>query len=58
MAKKTGFGPDFGPFLPKFEPPFFFFFSKNLVLRQSLDIMVSYHHVQYQKKPMIQSSEN
>ena len=25
---------------------------------QSLDIMVSYHHVQYQKKLMIQSWEN
>ena len=32
----------------------FFFFSK-IWLRQSLDIMVSYHHVQYQKKLMIQS---
>ena len=31
-----------------------FFFSK-IWLRQSLDIMVSYHHVQYQKKLMIQS---
>ena len=33
---------------------FFFFFSK-IWLRQSLDIMVSYYHVQYQKKLMIQS---
>ena len=32
-------------------------FSK-IWLRQSLDIMVSYHHVQYQKKLMIQSWEN
>ena len=36
---------------------FFFFFSK-IWLRQSLDIMASYHHVQYQKKLMIQSWEN
>ena len=27
----------------------------NIWLRQSLDIMVSYHHVQYQKQLMIQS---
>ena len=33
------------------------FFSK-IWLRQSLDIMVSYHHVQYQEKLMIQSWEN
>ena len=32
----------------------FFFFSK-IWYRQSLDIMVSYHHVQYQKKLTIQS---
>ena len=31
-------------------------FSLNLVC-QSLDIMISYHHVQYQKKLMIQSWE-
>ena len=30
------------------------FFSKTW-LRQSLDVMVSYHHVQYKKKLMIQS---
>ena len=30
------------------------FFSK-IWLRQSLDIMVSYYHVQYQKKLIIQS---
>ena len=33
---------------------FFFFFSKNW-LRQSLDVMVSYHHVQYQEHMIIQS---
>ena len=35
---------------------FFFFFSK-ILFRQSLDIMVSYHQVQYLKKLMIQFSE-
>ena len=39
---------------PKFRSPIFYFFSK-IWLRQSLDIMVSNHHAQYQKKPMIQS---
>ena len=33
------------------------FFSK-IWLRQSLDIMVSYRHVRYQKKLMIQSAEH
>ena len=33
------------------------FFSK-IWLRQSLDLMLSYHHVQYQEKLMIQSWEN
>ena len=32
-----------------------FFSSSKIWFRQSLDIIVSYHHVQYQKKPMIQS---
>ena len=36
---------------------YLFIFFKNLA-RQSLDIMVNYHHVQYQKKLMIQSWEN
>ena len=43
------------PLGSKFGPLNFF---KKLWLRQSLDIMVSYHHVQYDKKIMIQSSEN
>ena len=33
-------------------------FSPKIWLRQLLDIMVSYHHVQYKKKLMIQSWEN
>ena len=35
-----------------------FFSFSNIWLPQSLDIIVSYHHVQYQKKIMIQSWEN
>ena len=53
--KKPSFEPDFGPFGPNLGHQLFF--SKNW-LCQSLDIMVSYHHVQYQKKLMIQSWEN
>ena len=33
-------------------------FCSKIWLRQSLDIMISYHHVQYQKKLMIQYWEN
>ena len=54
-GKKPSFGPDFGPFGQN--PGHQIFFSK-IWRRQSLDIMVSYHHVQYQKKLMIQSWEN
>ena len=45
MAKKPSFGPDFGPFCPN---PIFFF--SKIWLSQLPNIMVSYHHVQYQKK--------
>ena len=48
-CKKPSFKPDFGPFGPNLGPNFiylFIFFSK-IWLRQSLDIIVSYHHVQY-----------
>ena len=53
---KNGEKPHFGFDLPTFGPNsgrqifFFFFFSSKIWLRQSLDIMVSYHHVQYKKK--------
>ena len=50
--RKTSFWAWFRFIGPKFGPPFLFF--ENL-FRQSLDIMVSYHHVKYQKKLMIQS---
>ena len=52
MAKKTSFGSDFGPFSPNSGHQFIF---SKIWLRQSLDIMVIYHNVQYQKKLMIQS---
>ena len=52
MAKKLHFGIDFGPLGPNSGSQifFFFFFFSKIWLRKSLDIMVSYHHVEYQKK--------
>ena len=50
-----------GPILAQIQAANFLFISlffSKLSLCQSLDLMVSYHHVQYQKKPMIQSWEN
>ena len=41
----------------KFRLPILYLFSK-IWLRQSLDVMVSYHHKQYQEKLLIQSWEN
>ena len=55
--KKNSFWAWFRTVGSKFGPQIFFFFSK-IYLLQSLDILVSYHHVQYQKKLIIQSSEN
>ena len=46
-GKKPSFGPDFGPFGQNSGRQIFF---SKIWRRQSLDIMVSYHHVQYQKK--------
>ena len=54
-SKKTNFGPDLGPFDPNLKHQFLF--SKTW-LRLSIDIMISYHGVQYQKKLMIQSWVN
>ena len=51
-GKKPSFEPNFGP-----NSGCQIFFSK-IWLRQSLEIMASYHHVQYQKKLRIQSWEN
>ena len=50
--EKPHFGSDLGP-LPRIQTAKFFF--SKIWLCQSLDFNVSYHHVQYQKKLMIQS---
>ena len=54
-SKKPYFEPDFGPFVPNLRHHFFL---KKIWLRHSLYIMVSYHHIQYQKQLTIQSWEN
>ena len=43
-GEKPRFGPDLGMFGPNSGRQFFFL---KIWLRQSLDIMVSYHHVKY-----------
>ena len=55
MTKKPSFGPNFGPFGPNLGRQAFL---SKIWLRQSLGVMISYHHVQYQKKLMIQFWEN
>ena len=45
-GKKSTFEPDFGAFGPNSGHQFFF---SKIWLRQLLNIMVNYHHVQYQK---------
>ena len=45
--KKPHFGPDLGPLDPNTDRQIVF---KKMQLRQSLDIMVSYHHIKYQRK--------
>ena len=54
-GKKTNFGPNFDPFSPNLSHQIFF---SKIWLHQSLDIIVSYQYVQYQKKIMIKSWEN
>ena len=54
-SRKPHFGPDLGTLDPNSGRQLSF---SKVWLRQSLDIMVSYHDVQYQKKLMIQSCEN
>ena len=48
-GEKPHFGPNLGMLGPNLGWQFFFFFQK-IWLHQSLDIMISYHHVQYQEK--------
>ena len=49
--EKTHFGPDFGPLSPNSGRQIFF---SKIWLCQSLDIIVSYNYVKYQKKLVIQ----
>ena len=53
-SRKHRFGPYLGPLGSNSGRHFF----SKIWLGQLLDIMVSYHHAQYQKKLMNQSSEN
>ena len=48
-GEKSHFGPNSGPLGPNSRRQKKNFFSK-MWLRESLDIMLNYHHVQYQKK--------
>ena len=50
--EKPHLGPDLGTLDPNLGRQIF---CLKICLRQSLDIMVSYHHAEYQKKLMIQS---
>ena len=54
-GEKPHFGHDLSPLGPNSGSQIFF---SKIWLRQSLDLMFSYHHVQYQKKLMILSWEN
>ena len=54
--QKTSFWAWFRSVAPKFGPPNFF--VSKIWLRQSLDMMVRYYHVQYQKNLMLKSWEN
>ena len=54
-GEKSHFGSDLGPLGPNSVRQDFF---SKIWLRQLLDIMVSYYHVQCQKKLVIQSWEN
>ena len=51
-SEKPHSGPDLGPWCPNLGHKIF---CSKIWHRQTLDIMVSYHHVQYQEKLMIQS---
>ena len=52
MGKKRHFGPDLDPLDPISAHDFL---CSKIWFRQSADVMVSDHHVQYQKKLMIRS---
>ena len=56
-GKKPNFRPDFGLFGPNLGPQLFFFFCK-FYLYQYLDILLSYHPIQFKGKLMNQTWEN
>ena len=58
LMNHTSSGPNIGPFGPNSGRQKKIFFLLKICLRQSLDIIVSYDHVQYQKKLTIQFWEN
>ena len=54
--KKPNIGPDFGPFVSNLDHPFFFFFLQVLLLL--LNIVPSYHRMQYKGKLMNKTWKN
>ena len=55
MAKTPNFRPDFGLFGPNMGPSIFF---GGFYLYQMLNIVASYHRIQFKGKLMIQTQEN
>ena len=55
-GKKINFGPKFRLFGPSLKPQFFFFF-RWIYLYYRLEIVASYHCIQFQRKRMIQTEE-
>ena len=53
-GKTPRFGPEFGPFGPNSDCQFFFS-PQKIWLYQLLDVMVSFHQAQHQKKLITQS---
>ena len=53
--KKPNFGPDFGLSSPNVGPQFFF---GKIYLSYSLEIVPTYHPMQFKGKPMSQTWEN
>ena len=55
MGKKTNFGLDFDPFGQNLDLKYFF---REFYLCQMLEVVASYHCIQFQEKLMIQTQEN
>ena len=58
MAKNPHFESDLGLVGSNLGHQFFLFFFSKIWFHQSLDIIANYHHVQYQKKPIIKPRKN